>query len=61
MLDSDFWFGFFILILVIAGCVGWVWNIVKIIAVWGGPLTIELALRVVGIFVAPFGAILGYF
>lgn len=61
MLDSDFWIGFFFLILFVVGAVGWMSNIVTIVSLWGGPLTIELGLRVVGIFVAPFGAILGYF
>ena len=43
----------------LAGLVGWVWNIVKLIQAdaLGG---MEVA-RVAGIFVAPLGAVLGFF
>lgn len=61
MLDSDFWIGLFFLILIVAGAVGWVWNIVKIVNHWAGPFTVELILRTVGVVIAPFGAVLGYF
>lgn len=41
--------------------VGWVWNIIKLFNMEGiDPLTGELILRVVGVGVAPLGAIMGY-
>jgi len=52
-----------VVVLVIAGAAGWVSNIVKLIgtgfaiAQWGG---MEVA-RVIGIFLAPLGAVLGFF
>lgn len=49
------------LVALIVGGIGWVWNIIKLIALVGGDINVELVLRVVGIFVAPFGAIFGYF
>lgn len=51
------------MVVVVLGIGGWIANIVKIInggfvlAQWGG---MEVA-RVIGVFVAPLGAILGYF
>lgn len=39
---------------------GWIANIVKIFGSAGEPLTAWLVLRVVGIFAAPIGAVLGY-
>lgn len=47
--------------LAIAGGVGWVWNIVKLIAMNFDPLTGLLVVRIVGIFVPPVGAVVGYF
>lgn len=49
------------LIVYIAALIGWVWNIVKIFHIVDDPITGVFILRVVGIFVAPLGAILGYF
>lgn len=40
---------------------GWVANIVKFIAMLDGGVTSMFIARGVGIFAAPFGAILGYF
>lgn len=47
--------------LVLAGVVGWVMNISDIVAAVSDPITAMFILRCVGIFVAPLGAILGYF
>ena len=47
--------------LVIAGVVGWVLNIVDLFGSQIFPLTGETILRIVGIFIVPLGAILGYF
>ena len=50
-----------IAVVVLAGIVGWVMNIFDIVAAVSGPITAMFILRCVGIFVAPLGAILGYF
>lgn len=44
---------------VIAGIVGWVWNILAIIDATG--FSGLLIARVIGVFVAPLGAVLGWF
>jgi len=41
------------------GLVGWVINVVKIIASINDPLTTEIIVRLVGVFVLPLGAIMG--
>jgi hypothetical protein len=48
----------FILLLILAAVIGWVANIVALfyLDTFGG----EMVLRVVGIFLAPLGAILGF-
>jgi len=46
---------------VLAGIVGWVMNIFDIVAAVSDPITAMFIIRCVGIFVAPLGAILGYF
>ena len=47
-------------VVVIAGIIGWVFNIINICSIdnleWSGPVI----LQIVGIFVAPLGAVLGY-
>jgi len=51
-----------LLVLIFAGgFVGWVWNIVKIIAVVNDPITGMFVFRCVGVVFAPLGAVLGYF
>lgn len=40
--------------------VGWIWNIVKIAQADFTPLTGVLVLRIVGVFVAPLGGVMGY-
>lgn len=40
---------------------GWIANIVKLVGMLDGELTTMFIARIVGIFVAPFGAILGFF
>lgn len=44
----------------IAAVWGWVWNIVKIVAIAGDPIGGMLVVRCIGIFVAPLGAVLGF-
>lgn len=45
----------------IAAISGWVMNIVSLIGALNGPITAMFIARCVGVFLAPFGAILGYF
>ena len=47
--------------IVAAGLVGWIMNIVSIAHANFSDINGMLILRVVGIFVAPLGAVLGYF
>lgn len=46
---------------VIAGLVGWVMNIVDVVNSDFDPITGMLVVRIVGIFIPPLGAVLGYF
>ena len=48
------------LMLLIAGAIGWIENIVKIFHADFSHITGILVLRVVGIFVAPLGSVLGF-
>jgi hypothetical protein len=50
----------FYILLIPAGIFGWVWNIVKMVAVCCDPLTGMVVLRIAGIFVPPLGAVVGY-
>ena len=47
--------------LFMAAVFGWGWNIVKIIHSDFGNITGLLVCRVIGVFVAPVGALLGFF
>jgi hypothetical protein len=49
-----------IIALFIAGVIGWIMNIMAIAGSEFTPITGLLVLRVVGIFVAPLGAVLGW-
>ena len=51
----------FILALWLGAIGGWIANIVKLIGMVDGSVTTMFVLRVVGIFAAPFGSVLGYF
>ncbi len=42
------------------GVGGWIANIVKIFAIMNEPITGMFILRIVGVFAAPVGAVLGY-
>lgn len=53
-------FAVFVVLLVIAGIYGWIANIVKIFGADFSAITGMLALRIVGIFIGPIGAILGF-
>ena len=57
--------GFTLLEMIIAcvlllGVGGWIANIVKMFAILNEPMTGMFILRIVGIFAAPVGAVLGY-
>lgn len=58
--DLPFGIAIFLIGLIFAAVVGWIANIVKIVGVISDPITGMFILRVVGIFVAPLGAVLGY-
>ncbi len=45
----------------VAGIAGYVMNIVDLVGMSVSPITAELIVRVVGIFLPPVGAIAGYF
>lgn len=45
---------------VILGLIGWVLNIITLFGASFDPFTGELLLRIIGIFVGPLGAIMGY-
>ena len=49
-----------ILALVVAAVIGWVMNIITIAHSEFVPITGLLVLRIVGIFIGPIGAVLGY-
>jgi len=53
--------GLFYLLIVISGTIGWFLNLYKIAISDFSILTGMLVLRVVGIFIAPIGAVLGFF
>jgi len=46
---------------IVAAIGGWVANVVKLIGMIDGELTAMFIARIVGVFAAPLGAILGYF
>lgn len=47
-------------ILILGSIGGWIANIIKLSAMVDGGVTTMFVLRVVGIFVAPLGSIMGY-
>lgn len=51
----------FALTFIVAIAIGWVMNIVTIAGSSFNDITGILVLRVIGVFVAPLGAVLGYF
>lgn len=49
-----------VVVLVLVGGTGWIWNIVKIVGSDFGMITGMLVMRVIGVFVAPLGMVLGF-
>ena len=52
---------FWPLVFTVVFIVGWIWNIVQIVHSSFSPLTGLLIMRIIGVFMAPVGAVLGYF
>ncbi len=52
---------FIVVVLLLAGIVGWIMNIAAIVHSDFDHFTGLLVVRIIGIFVAPLGAVLGYF
>lgn len=48
------------LALVVAGIAGWVMNIVQVVQQASEPFTVLLAVKIIGILIAPLGAVLGW-
>jgi len=46
--------------LVLAAVGGWIWNVVKIVGTIDAAVTGMFVARVIGVFVAPLGSILGF-
>ena len=49
-----------VVVLVLVGGTGWIWNVVKIVGSDFGAITGMLVMRVIGVFVAPLGCVLGF-
>lgn len=49
------------LCVIAAVVIGWIMNIVTLVGLdWSNDLTIEVGLRIVGLFAVPLGAVMGY-
>lgn len=44
----------------LAGLSGWIWNIIKLVAIVDNSVTGILIARAIGVFVPPVGAVLGF-
>lgn len=49
-----------LVLVVLLGAGGWIANIVKILGMSFDPITTELVLRFIGVFLFPLGMIMGY-
>ena len=58
--DMPFGAAIVVVVLVLAAIVGWILNIVKAFGSLDDPLTAMFIARVVGVFAAPLGAVLGW-
>tara|TARA_R110002020_G_scaffold210667_2_gene416858 strand:+ start:694 stop:891 length:198 start_codon:yes stop_codon:yes gene_type:complete len=52
--------GALIVITMILAAIGWVRNVIQLFTSTFDPLTGEIVLKIVGIFIAPLGAIMGW-
>lgn len=53
-------FAITIILLWVAAVVGWIMNIVQLVGMINSPITTLFILKVVGIFAAPFGSVMGW-
>lgn len=58
---GDFIYSLAVLSIIVFLVGGWILNIIALIAMIDGGVTAAFVLRVVGVFIAPLGAILGWF
>lgn len=58
--NMNIWAAFTIVAIWLAGILGWVLNLVTIFDSSFSPITGPLVLRIIGVFIAPIGAVLGY-
>lgn len=60
---TDFQFNFFVYtmwVFFVAALIGWILNIIKFVGMLGGEVTTMFLVRIVGIFFAPLGGVLGF-
>lgn len=53
-------FELLIAVLVMLGVGGWVANVIKLVGMLGGDVSAMFIARIAGVFLAPFGSILGF-
>jgi hypothetical protein len=51
----------FFVILWIAMVLGWIFNVVKIVGLWGADVNLEVVVRIVGVLFVPLGGVIGWF
>ena len=49
-----------VFVIILAGIGGWIAHVVKLVGLLGGDITVMFVARVVGVFAAPLGAVLGF-
>ena len=49
-----------VFVIILGGIGGWIANVVKLVGPLGGDITAMFVARVVGVFAAPLGAVLGF-
>ena len=59
-MKSNYIFPIIVLVLSVAGVIGWIINFAKLIGIMHADISSEFILRIIGLFVLPFGSIMGY-
>lgn len=59
--NVTFGIGLGYLVILLGLFIGWIMNIIEIVATFSGPITGMLIARLVGVLAFPLGGILGYF
>lgn len=59
--NITFGIGLGYLVILLGLFIGWIMNIIEIVATFSGPITGMLIARLVGVLAFPLGGILGYF